>query len=200
MVCCSYRGYWKSRGRPSEEGIARDAQAALKWIKDDIMESGSHLSSNSHNVVIWGQSIGAGVAARLAAEASLEQNDLNINTLILETPFLSIRSMLETLYPQKWLPYRHLWPFLRNHLDTPKALGMFNKSRIHATEILILDAEKDELVPKSHGNELESLCVELGFEVKRHTVGGALHTEAIVRQGGRIAVVEAIRQSGKAVI
>ena len=35
MVCCSYRGYWTSQGRPSEKGIAKDAAAALEWIKKD---------------------------------------------------------------------------------------------------------------------------------------------------------------------
>jgi uncharacterized protein len=32
MVCVSYRGYWTSKGRPSERGMAKDAVAALKWI------------------------------------------------------------------------------------------------------------------------------------------------------------------------
>lgn len=32
MVCVSYRGYWTSKGRPSERGMAKDAVAALEWI------------------------------------------------------------------------------------------------------------------------------------------------------------------------
>lgn len=193
MVCCSYRGYWTSRGRPSEEGIAKDAQAALKWIEDDAELSGARKAT----VVIWGQSVGAGVAARLASEASLEPSSLTVDVLILETPFLSIKSMLETLYPQKWLPYRYLWPFLRNHLDTPQALEKFSKFKRKTTSVLIIDAGKDELVPRFHGEELGKICANLGFEVKRYTVSGALHTEAIARQEGRLAVVEAIRRSGK---
>lgn len=197
MVCCSYRGYWTSRGRPSEKGIAKDAQAALKWIRDDSEKSSSPIIARNSSVVVWGQSIGAGVATRLASEASLHSDGLIIDTLILETPFLSIKSMLETLYPQKWLPYRYLWPFLRNHLDTVKALRLFDQSKRASTKVLILDAGKDELVPRSHSDELEKTCDELGFDVKRQTVGGALHTEVMARQEGRFIVVETVQKSGQ---
>src|SRR4051794_33675624 len=35
MVCCSYRGFWTSNGRPSEKGIALDAEATLRWIEKE---------------------------------------------------------------------------------------------------------------------------------------------------------------------
>jgi hypothetical protein len=57
-----------------------------------------------------GQSIGAGFATNLAAQTEPSMSNLALKTLILETLFLSVRAMLETLYPQKWIPYRHLWP------------------------------------------------------------------------------------------
>lgn len=42
--------------------------------------------------------------------------------LILETPFTSIKDMLAAMYPQRWLPYRYLWPFLRSPWDNRAAL------------------------------------------------------------------------------
>jgi uncharacterized protein len=197
MVCCSYRGYWTSRGRPSEKGIVKDAAAALESIKHD--SQGSHSNQEEEiPVIIWGQSIGAGVATSLAAEQS--PSGMIVKALILETPFLSVRAMLETLYPQKWLPYRYLWPFLWNHLDSWKALGLM-KERLGATtpHVLILEAGKDELVPSSHGEILEGRCRELGLDAMKKVVGNALHTEILVRQEGILAVVETIRDVAQGV-
>jgi uncharacterized protein len=195
MVGCSYRGYWTSRGRPSEKGIAKDAHAALEWIRGNSANLQSPGGRQTIQVVIWGQSIGAGVATNLVSESYMSTDDLTIKTLILETPFLSIRAMLETIYPQKWLPYRYLWPFLRNHLDTWKALGLFGRFGKKSPNIFILEAGKDELVPSSHGEELERRCLDLGLDVRRQTIGGALHTEVMVRPEGRFAVAEVIRRA-----
>ena len=193
MVCLSYRGYWTSRGRPSERGIAKDAIAALEWIASQPRED----PTCRVPVILWGQSIGAGVATKLAASHELLPREVQIRTLILETPFTNIRDMLVTIYPQKWLPYRYLWPFLWNHLDSWRALEQVSqKSSIPTPNIVILEAEKDELVPKSHGDTLEKRCIDLGLSVKRHVIRGALHSEVMSRPEGRTIEAEAIGAVG----
>jgi acetyl esterase/lipase len=171
-----------------------DAVAALKWIKDDYALAGN--GNHEIPVIIWGQSIGAGVASNLAAQQHLIAGNLSLRLLILETPFISIRAMLEALYPQKWLPYKHLWPFLRNHLDSHQALGLMRDSyrlaHLKPPRVLILEAGNDELVPREHGNALEMRCEELGLDVRKQVISNSLHTEIMVRPEGRIAVVEAI--------
>lgn len=200
MVCCSYRGYWTSKGRPSEQGICKDAAAALQWIVSHHDHAVKSLDGTIP-VVLWGQSIGAGVATSLAVQQQLFMSGLSLKLLVMETPFISIRAMLETLYPQKWLPYRYLWPFLRNHLDSFKALGSMKEnagqSGLKPSSILILEAGKDELVPKLHGALLEKRCIDLGLQVRKKIVGGALHTEVMVRPEGRLAVVEAIEEASR---
>ncbi|QSZ29668.1 hypothetical protein DSL72_004184 [Monilinia vaccinii-corymbosi] len=194
FVCCSYRGYWKSRGRPSEKGIVQDAEATMQWVRRDLE---SRSDPDGCEIVLWGQSIGAGVATGLAMKDGIFSNQFRLQKLILETPFLGIKAMLETLYPQKWLPYRHLHPFLRNHLDSWKALGELyertERSGLKAPHILILQAGKDELVPESHGESLEQRCLDLGLEVKREVIQRALHNEVLVRGGGSSIIAEAIR-------
>jgi acetyl esterase/lipase len=199
-VCCSYRGYWTSKGRPSEKGIALDAAAALQWIEEENARQVAALPGQGDQIslVIWGQSIGAGVATNLAAQQALFSKNVAVKTLILETPFLSIKAMLETLYPQKWLPYRYLGPFLRNHLDSWKALGIMQETakKLHLIppNVLILEAGKDELVPNAHGDILEKRCIDLGLEVEKRVIHGALHTEIMARSEGRLAVVAAIQK------
>ena len=71
----SYRGYGKSAGQPSEEGIYLDGKAALQYaIKE--------LGFSENNIIIFGRSLGTTVAINIA------QNK-NIAGVILVTPLTS---------------------------------------------------------------------------------------------------------------
>ncbi|KAM0278864.1 hypothetical protein ACHAQH_004942 [Verticillium albo-atrum] len=195
MVCLSYRGYWTSRGRPSEKGINLDAQAALQYV--------GRIHADAHGkdgprplVVFWGQSIGSGVATNLAAWDECPRF-LRPGALVLETPFTSIRAMLLELYPPKWVPYRYLWPFLRNHLDSIKNFGSIAAQREATTvepHITLVEGGRDELVPTEHGVELQQRCVDLGLSVEKTTVQGAFHNDVMFRAEGRKAVAMAIER------
>lgn len=131
---------------------------------------------------VWGQSIGAGFASNLAASGVIPSH-LEPTALILETPFLSIKAMLASLYPEKWLPYKYLHPFLRNFLDSYKNLGTIAAQRlekgIQPPHILILEAGRDEIVPASHPKELQKRCTELSLPVERVVVPRAFHSDAM---------------------
>jgi fermentation-respiration switch protein FrsA (DUF1100 family) len=70
VVALSYRGYAGSSGRPSEQGLLRDAAAAYAFTT-------ARYSADS--IVGWGFSLGTGVAVALASEQPLGK-------LILEAP------------------------------------------------------------------------------------------------------------------
>ncbi|SPQ17905.1 d79ea82b-8f30-46d0-ba85-4f4a6e6d2008 [Thermothielavioides terrestris] len=184
FVCLSYRGYWTSRGRPSESGLRLDAEAGVRWIADYHERTFGKDGGTRPILLVWGQSIGSGVATNLAATGRIPST-MPIEGLLLETPFVSVRAMLETLYPQKWLPYRYLWPFLRNHLDSWENLGLIahgsKATGRTAPMIYILEAERDELVPKEQSECLYQRCVELGLPVEKGIVPVAYHQEAIAR-------------------
>jgi len=84
-----YRGYGRSRGRPSEEGTYLDAQGAYQWL----VQKGF----NPTNVVAYGESLGGGVAGELAMRETL-------GGLILQSTFCSIPDIGAELFP--WLPVR----------------------------------------------------------------------------------------------
>lgn len=184
LVALSYRGYWTSSGRASQSGIEMDAQALLQWVQATYAQADSDLE-----LVLWGQSIGAGVASTAAA-SYLEDKSTGkppISGFILETPFSGIKSMLIALYPQKWLPYRYLWPFLWNHWDSEEALKRIATCG-NRPEVLLLPATRDEVVPYGEADKLERLSCELGLPTQRKDIIGALHTEATVRREGQDAV------------
>ncbi|KAL7945109.1 Alpha/Beta hydrolase protein [Trichoderma barbatum] len=189
IVCLSYRGYWTSHDRPSEKGIDLDSEAALRWISQ--LHRDKYKEAQAEPVtILWGQSIGCGFATNLAAKT---QDDVNlpINALVLETPFTNTRAMLTALYPQKWLPYRHLWPFLRNHLDSWANLGLI-AAKGPKPGVYIVEAGKDELVPSDHGDILYRRCQDVQLFAELHTVRGALHNDVMVRRQGKHTIAQSI--------
>ena len=165
--------------------------AALHWISSHAGALGKQKTKSP--VILWGQSIGAGVASNVAAKVSEMPSNLILKSLILETPFISIRDMLITVYPQRWLPYRYLWPFLWNHLDSLKALEQLSMQTAPHPKIMIVQAGKDEMVPKEHADILVQNCGRLGIPVEKHIIASALHTEVTALPLGRSAVATAIR-------
>lgn len=168
--------------------------------------------------------------AALAAEAEARKQQGTgsgqVDGVLLETPFTSVRDMLRELYPQKWLPYRYLGGFLWNHWDSIEGLrrlgvcswhpphvdstasplykpGWKGGITTHATnavrlpKVLILTAGKDELVPAEQALKLESLCLQLGMDVKRVVVKDALHTNVITNRSGRAAIIAFLKDIGR---
>ena len=73
-----YRGFGKSAGHPSEEGIYKDAEAAYQWLLQRYASS---------KVIIYGRSLGSGPATYLASRHPAKQ-------LILETPYDNIPNVV----------------------------------------------------------------------------------------------------------
>ncbi|KAL1992627.1 hypothetical protein VTN49DRAFT_4659 [Thermomyces lanuginosus] len=189
IVAASYRGYWKSAGKPTAKGIARDASAALRWT----LQRYAHGNERA-KIVLWGQSIGAGVATNLVAEFLESQHPSDnteavIHGIVMETPFTSLKDLLVAFYPQRWLPYRYLTPFLRSNWDSVQALERIGRvgrrSQGRLPRILMLEAERDEVVPAGQAAKLEGVCKEHGLDVERTVISGALHTEVVAKSEGR---------------
>ncbi|EXJ73317.1 uncharacterized protein A1O5_03077 [Cladophialophora psammophila CBS 110553] len=183
IVALSYRGFWKSKGSPSQSGIELDAEAALEWTQSRYNHDGTRF-------VVWGQSIGAGIATVSLANLSRHGNAnlQRFSGLLLETPFVDLRAILLALYPQKFLPYRYLAPFLQSTWDSKTALHQIGKSRPNL-RVLILEAGNDEIVPPGQAPALEQVCKDENLEVDRKTVAGALHTEVMIKAPGRGHIV-----------
>jgi len=78
VVLAAYRGYSGNPGSPSEDGLMADARAILSGVPKPV--------------VLWGHSLGSGVAARMASESRAE-------ALILESPYTSIPDVGARRFP-----------------------------------------------------------------------------------------------------
>jgi pimeloyl-ACP methyl ester carboxylesterase len=125
-----YRGYGKSGGRiESEAQLHADVRAA--WDAVAPRYAGK-------KKVIYGRSLGAGLAAQLAARVP---SDL----LVLVTPFTSVLDVTRATYP--WVPPVLLRYPLRTDLGVKQS----------QVPVLILHGERDELFSMDHALKLEAL-------------------------------------------
>ena len=133
VLLFDYRGYGQSTGRPSEDGLYRDAEAAL-----DCVRGGCALDTDpaALPLVYFGRSLGGAVAAWLATQAPPE-------ALIVESAFTSVPDMAADLYP--WLPVRWL---ARLEYDTRAAVSET------AAPLLVVHSREDDIIPFSHGEAI----------------------------------------------
>jgi uncharacterized protein len=78
-----YRGYGKSIGPLTEQALHDDARLALQHLRKDFADE---------KIVIYGRSIGSGMAVPLAA-------GLPLKALVLETPYTSLVDVAKVHYP-----------------------------------------------------------------------------------------------------
>jgi fermentation-respiration switch protein FrsA (DUF1100 family) len=124
-----YRGYGASEGEPSEEGFYNDGRAAIAYAQKE-------LALPANKIIIYGESIGSGVAVQMASEHKLA-------ALILQAPFLSMTSAASYHYP--WLPVNLL---LKDRFDSVSKIA-----NVHSP-LLLLHGENDGIVPVTDGKEL----------------------------------------------
>ncbi|RTR04962.1 alpha/beta hydrolase [Halomonas nitroreducens] len=130
VLIVDYRGYGESEGRPSEEGTARDARAAWQWL---VEERGLA----AEEIVLFGRSLGAGVAAELAASLPPGEGP---GALILESAFRSVPKLGQRLYP--FLPVRWLSRF---EYDVERYVTQ------RSAPLLVIHSREDEIIPFGEG-------------------------------------------------
>lgn len=152
----SYRGYGASDGYPSQQGIIRDAQAALDHLcqRTDI---------DTSQIVVFGRSLGGAVGAVVT-----KNNPDKVAALILENTFTSILDMAGVLLPfLKW--------FIGGSTTKgPKILNFVVRSPWSTIDIigqvkqpiLFLSGLRDEMVPPFH---MEMLYAKAAAHNKRCT-------------------------------
>lgn len=133
IVALSYRGYAGSSGQPSERGLLQDAAAAYAFTTARY---------GAERIVVWGFSLGTGVAVALAAEQP-------IGKLILEAPYTSTADVAASLF---WfLPVRQV---MRDQFRSDERIARVK------VPLLFMHGSNDPAIPIVFGERLFALARE----------------------------------------
>ena len=146
-----YRGYGRSEGRPFEEGLYRDAQAAYNWWATERRPNGEKL-------ILFGESLGGAVAVHLAARTPAAG-------LILQSTFNSARDMAKTMFP-----IGLLLPLARVRFDSEKDIALVTCPK------LFIHGDSDRTIPFRLGRALHDAAPPPKVF---YTVHGAGHNDLL---------------------
>jgi len=128
LLLLSYRGYAGNPGKPTEEGLYADGDAAMAFL------AGTGVQSS--RVVLYGESLGTGIAIELAIK-------YDVNAAVLEAPYSSIPDVAQHHY--FYMPVRYL---VRDRFDSTEKIARVEEP------ILVVHGGKDRVVPMKFGKKL----------------------------------------------
>ncbi len=134
VLIVDYRGYAENTGSPSERALARDARAVWNYATNQL-----HVPA--HRIVLCGESLGGGVATRLAYD--LCATGTEPAGLMLRATFSSLVDAAAWHYP--WLPVR--WVLLDR-------FPSINRISQVTCPLLVVHGHRDQIVPFEQGARL----------------------------------------------
>lgn len=160
VLLFDYRGYGRSSGSPSEQGLYRDAEAALRYLegRDDV---------NADRIVYFGRSLGAAVAVELATRRAP-------SGLILESAFPSLMFMARAHYP--YVPTAIVRAVIGEEYDSASKVGSLH------VPLLLIHGEQDEIAPLEGGKRLYEAAKE---PKELFTLPDAGHNDTYITGGQR---------------
>ena len=132
FLIISWRGFSGNKGQPTEEGLYKDARGGINWLNNKGVKQ--------ENIIIYGESLGTGVASEIAQNNSFAG-------VILESPFTSMVAAAKSKYPI--FPIKLL---LKDKYESDKKIQNIK------SPILIMHGELDKIVPFWMGKKLYELA------------------------------------------
>jgi fermentation-respiration switch protein FrsA (DUF1100 family) len=148
LFIIDYRGYGRSEGKPSVEGIHRDAEAALGKLLELP-------GVDRDRVAVLGQSIGGAVAIYTAANSAHRDR---VRAVVLDSPFSSYRRIAREKLGSFFLTWPLQYPlsFLVGDRYAPERWI----AKVSPIPLLMLHGAEDPVVPVQHGQRLYAAARE----------------------------------------
>lgn len=165
VLLLDYRGYGGNPGRPSEEGLAADARAAHRHLAEDRGVAAP---------VVFGESLGAAVAVRLATERP-------VTALVLRSPFVSLADVAAEHYPV---------PAGLARAVLPDRFPVAELAAAVTAPVAVVYGTRDTIVPPAQSRAVASAASATVTEVD-----GADHNDPVLN-GGPEVVDAVVRIAG----
>lgn len=134
-----YPGYGLSEGKVTSEKQLHDVAATF-------FREAASLAGGREKVILYGRSIGTGLATKVASENKVQ-------AVILESPYLNLRSVAGEKVP--WAPLF----LLKYRFQSDEWISQVT------APVLIVHGEIDEVIPVTQGEALSKLAKDVKFEV-----------------------------------
>lgn len=135
LLLVTYRYNAKAGGKPTEEGLLLDGKAAIEFA---LAQTGA----TQDRLVLYGESLGSGVAVQLA-------NRYDVGAVVLEAPYSSVAEVAQGHYwyvPARWLV-----------LDQFNSMAWIDKI---GAPLLIVHGDHDTVIPMRYGRRLFDAALE----------------------------------------
>jgi uncharacterized protein len=129
VLVFDYRGYGRSEGVPTVDGLIRDARAARAWLAE-------HEGIAESDVVLMGESLGGGVAVQVAAADGARG-------LVVQNTFSSLRDAADAHYPKLLVNI-----VVKDRLNSAEAIANYKGP------LLQTHGDSDSVVPFASGKRL----------------------------------------------
>ena len=151
LVMVDYRGFGKSTGQiESEAQLRGDVRAAWNQIAPQYV---------GKKRVVYGRSLGSGLAAGLSADLEAEKMPPDMTVLV--SPYSSMSTLTAQIYP--YVPQAVLRYPLRTDQLLPKI----------KSPLLLIHGDRDTFIPPSHSQSLKALSPQAQLLI----VNGAAHSD-----------------------
>jgi len=134
LLLVEYRGYGGNPGKPTEDGFYADARAGVEFLKNAGVDESQ--------LVLFGVSLGTGVAVKMATEYAPK-------ALILQSPYTSIAKAGQHHYwymPVRWL--------IKDRFPSDERIGSVS------IPLLVLVGKGDIIIPPEMSRQLYALAGE----------------------------------------
>jgi fermentation-respiration switch protein FrsA (DUF1100 family) len=139
VLLVEYRGYGGNPGEPTEAGLYEDGRAAMRFLAAQGV--------GSRSTILYGESLGCGVAVQIAAEHAEQRN--NVAAVIVEAPLSSVTDVGAHHYP--YLPVRWL---LKDRFETRAKIAKIG------APLLVVHGTEDRIVPLRFGRSVFEAAAE----------------------------------------
>lgn len=128
FIIPAWRGFGKSEGVPSEEGLYIDAEKVIEYLQ----KNGYDLSK----VIMIGESLGTGIATKMACKYKFKG-------LFLITPYTSIAERAAEIYPYLFAKY-----LTKDNFKVLENIDKINQP------LFMIHGDKDTVVPYEHSKKI----------------------------------------------
>jgi len=137
-----YRGYGKSQGQPTIEGLIIDASSAINYVINH---------KNEKNIVIFGQSLGGAITINAAAQL---EDKSTIKAVIVDSSFAGFRKIAREKLASFWLTWPLQYPLSLAFSSSHNPLHSVNQ--ISPIPLLVMHGNADNIIPLQHGKDIFS--------------------------------------------